>query len=81
MKYVGKDGLKINGNLVWHEGNFLPSSKANTSHTHTKSEITDMPTKLSQFANDIGAGAGLNIVVSATEPSGLSTGDWWYKEV
>ena len=27
MKYVGKDGLKVNGNEVWHEGNFNPGSK------------------------------------------------------
>ena len=54
---------------------------APTSHTHTKSQITDMPTKLSQFENDIGAGVGLNIVCSATEPVGLNPGDWWYKEI
>ena len=30
------------------------SNKANKSHTHTKSQITDMPTKLSQFSNDAG---------------------------
>lgn len=27
-------------------------------HQHTKSEITDMPNKLSDFENDIGAGSG-----------------------
>ena len=30
------------------------SKKANKTHTHTKSQITDMPTKLSQFTNDAG---------------------------
>lgn len=30
------------------------SSKAEKSHTHTKSQITDMPTKISQFTNDSG---------------------------
>ena len=30
------------------------SNKADKSHTHTKSQITDMPTKLSQFINDSG---------------------------
>ena len=30
------------------------SNKADKSHTHTKSQITDMPTKLSQFTNDKG---------------------------
>ena len=27
MKYVGKDGLKVNGKEVWHEGNFDPDGK------------------------------------------------------
>ena len=27
MKYVGKDGLIINGSEVWHKGNFDPASK------------------------------------------------------
>lgn len=30
------------------------NGKANSSHTHTKNQITDMPTKLSQFTNDEG---------------------------
>lgn len=30
------------------------NGKANSSHTHTKSQITDIPTKLSQFSNDAG---------------------------
>ncbi|OFV69248.1 hypothetical protein [Acetobacterium wieringae] len=32
-------------------------------HQHTKSEITDMPTKLSEFLNDIGAGGGVSALV------------------
>ena len=28
--------------------------KANISHTHTKSQITDMPSKISEFTNDVG---------------------------
>ena len=43
--------------------------------------IEDVPTKLSQLENDIGAGGGTNIVPSATEPTGISTGDWWYEEL
>ena len=35
--------------------------KANTSHTHTKSQITDMPTKLSQFTNDSGFQTAANV--------------------
>ncbi|NFI95250.1 hypothetical protein FC961_12780 [Clostridium botulinum] len=30
------------------------NSKANSSHTHTKSQITDMPKKVSEFTNDAG---------------------------
>jgi len=80
LKYVGKNGFKIIDKDVWHTGNFNPNSKANVTHTHPKTQITDMPTKLSQFENDIGAGAGLNIVCSPTQPS-INAGDWWYKEV
>lgn len=50
-------------------------------HIHTKSEVTDMPTKLSQFTNDIGAGGGIKITVSAIAPSSPSPGDFWYKQV
>lgn len=64
------------GNITGKPSTFTPSS-----HTHTKSQITDMPTKLSQFTNDIGAGTGINIVCSPTEPAGLNPGDWWCKEV
>lgn len=48
-------------------------------HTHPKSEISDMPTNLSQFTNDIGAGAGTAFTVSATAPTETSPGDYWYK--
>lgn len=71
MKIFGIE-LTFNGWPVFHQGNFNPDSKA---------DKTELPTKLSQLENDIGAGAGLNIVVSATEPAGLNPGDWWYKEV
>ena len=46
MKYVGKNGLKVGNNEVWHEGNFEPDDKANTNHSHTKSQITDFPTSM-----------------------------------
>lgn len=71
MKIFGKE-LTFNGLTVFHRGNFDPDSKA---------DRVELPTKLSQLENDIGAGAGLNIVVSATEPTQLVAGDWWYKEV
>lgn len=48
-------------------------------HSHTKSQITDMPTKLSQLENDIGAGAGTAFTVSSMAPTETSPGDYWYK--
>lgn len=57
------------------------SDFAVASHSHTKSQITDMPTKLSQFENDIGAGGGIKITTAATAPTETSPGDFWYKEI
>lgn len=34
--------LTISGNAVWHEGSFDPTTKSNTGHTHTESDITDL---------------------------------------
>lgn len=42
---------------------------------------SDIPTKLSQLENDIGAGGGVKITTSVTAPSNPSPGDFWYKEV
>lgn len=39
---------------VWTEIGSKPSTFPPSSHNHTKNQITDMPTKLSQFANDPG---------------------------
>lgn len=38
--------------------------KANSSHTHNKTQITDMPTKLSQFTNDAGYITALDVDTS-----------------
>lgn len=40
------------------------NGKANSSHTHNKSQITDMPTKLSQFTNDAGYITALDVDTS-----------------
>ncbi|WP_206155043.1 hypothetical protein [Clostridium muellerianum] len=42
-------------------------------------KTTDIPTKLSQFANDIGAGSGVKITTSVNSPSAINAGDFWYK--
>lgn len=83
MNYKGKNGLRVDGKQVWHEGNFNPTTKANVSHSHYKRDIRDFPTKLSEFNNDIGlgSGGGTKIVASRYTPSGLVTDDWWFKEV
>ena len=39
---------------VWTEIGSKPSTFPPAAHTHTKSQISDMPTKLSQFTNDSG---------------------------
>lgn len=39
---------------AWTEIGSKPSTFPPSSHSHTKSQITDMPTKLSQFTNDSG---------------------------
>ena len=46
------------------------NGKAPTSHTHTKSQITDFPTKVSQFENDVGF---ITEGASETMDSALST--------
>jgi hypothetical protein len=87
--------VRLNGTTrtIYHTGNLATVSQAEAeagtagtvrawSALRVKQAVVArLPTKLSQLENDIGAGAGLNIVVSPTEPAGLSTGDWWYKEV
>ncbi|GCD13132.1 hyaluronate lyase N-terminal domain-containing protein [Clostridium tagluense] len=40
---------------------------------------TDIPTKLSQLTNDIGAGGGIKITTSPTSPTSPSPSDFWYK--
>jgi hypothetical protein len=43
-------------------------------------KILDIPTKLSQLTNDIGAG-GIKITVDSTAPTSTAAGDFWYKVV
>lgn len=41
----------------------------------------DVPTKLSQLSNDIGAGGGVKITTATTAPTTPSPGDFWYKVI
>lgn len=42
-------------------------------------KVSDIPTKLSQLQNDIGAGGGVKIATANTAPSSPSPGDFWYQ--
>lgn len=69
-----------------HDGRYYTETESDARfapavHTHTKSQITDMPTALSQFTNDIGAGGGVKITTSSIAPTSPSPGDFWYKEI
>jgi hypothetical protein len=75
---VSSTTLVTNLNADKLDGNDA-SAFALASHTHTKSQITDMPTKLSEFINDIGAGSGVKITTSSTAPASPSPGDFWYQ--
>lgn len=47
-------------------------------HNHSKSEITDMPTKLSQFQNDTGfTSNALQQTIGTTQPATRITGQVW----
>ena len=66
--YITPQDVYFKQNKVWHAGNGGTGSGldadlldgnhatafAKASHTHTKNQITDMPTKVSQFTNDKG---------------------------
>lgn len=47
--------------------------KANATHTHTKSQITDMPTKLSQFTNDNGYQTSSQVTAAISNAVGKIT--------
>jgi hypothetical protein len=56
VNFLGQD-FKLNGNNVWHEGNFTPDNKANVSHTHTISTITNLQMTLDAKMNGISTGS------------------------
>lgn len=66
---------------IYENGVALSTKYAPKTHKHVKADITDMPTKLSEFQNDIGAGGGIKITTSPTAPGTTSPGDFWYKEI
>jgi hypothetical protein len=83
-KFNAKNSLQIPTRRWWTAlriAQAIAAQAAAKVHTHAKADITDMPTKLSQFENDIGAGGGIKIITSATEPPTLVAGDQWHKEV
>lgn len=67
LKTNGTGIVTINGNTVWHAGNFNPASKADATHTHPWSSITGTPTTLAGYgitdavpsSRTVTAGSGL----------------------
>lgn len=98
MDFRGKEGLSVNGNQVWHAGNFDPDSKLNkgpitwnqlkgvTNYGIATQAEAWAGTSNSKYMTPLRTKEAIdalrpNIAVSASEPSGLNAGDWWYKEV
>ena len=70
------DGINFDANTLDGKDS---SDFANATHDHVKADIIDMPTKLSDFENDIGAGGGIKITTSISEPTETVSGEFWYK--
>ncbi|WP_209435047.1 hypothetical protein, partial [Pedobacter ginsenosidimutans] len=51
------NGVFVADWVVWNAGNFNPASKSNIEHTHIWANITDRPTNLSDFNNNLGLGS------------------------
>jgi len=71
----GSGELKVNNNLIWHAGNFNPSSKADTSHGHSISNISGLQTALngkadSSHSHEIAAISGLQNALDDKTPVG-----------
>ena len=65
------------GSLAWGTLTASDVGAAASNHTHTKSSITDFPTAISAFSNDIGY-ITKSVTIGATQPS---DGTMWYKEI
>lgn len=62
------------------KGDIGPQGPPGPPGTTTWAGITDRPTKLSQFENDlIIESGGTKIITSATEPTSLKAGDQWHR--
>lgn len=62
---------------AWSEITGKPTSFTPSTHNHTKSQIADMPTKLSEFANDAGYITAADVGTGYTHPdSGVAAGTY-----
>ncbi|HBE87481.1 MAG TPA: hypothetical protein DDW53_22320 [Lachnoclostridium sp.] len=62
---------------AWSEISGKPTSFSPTAHTHTKSQITDMSTKVSEFENDVGYVTAAEVGPGYTHPnSGVTAGTY-----
>jgi hypothetical protein len=81
IKLLFLNNRDIIGGSVLYSNLSFAIDLANSKHIHNKADVTDMPTKLSQFTNDIGAGGGISTVISTTPPSTHSSGNIWIKPI
>lgn len=62
---------------AWSEISGKPTSFSPAAHTHTKSQITDMSTKVSEFENDVGYVTAAEVGPGYTHPnSGVTAGTY-----
>ena len=76
MLQAGSFGTSV-GTFCQGNDSRLSDARTPVAHTHTKSQITDMPTKLSDFTNDSGF-ITKSVTIGTVQPT---DGTMWYKEI
>lgn len=71
------DRAALADSVTWANVSGKPSTFSPSTHNHTKSQITDMPTALSQFSNDVGF-ITKSLTIGTVQPS---DGTLWFKEI
>jgi hypothetical protein len=79
--YIRIGSAIYNTGTIQYDGNNRVYSITNDGINAIDGINIDVPTKLSELANDIGAGGGTLITTSGSEPTATKAGDFWYKEV
>lgn len=64
-KVLRTSGVRVNGDDVWHEGNFDPAGKSNVGHQHAITDVTDLDTTLDAKADKGLLSGGTEVVLTA----------------